>query len=140
MKEKIIAKIYETCPELKALEFGCKVRYEVFPGTNMIVTITDEVQKNDENSIIFSDSDVCRIVEILGKEPQLNHLLRTINQNKNAYTAYTTIAPDDEARMFMGFIDAETEPHEKEYDLTKTVSENLENEALCSFLYKIICE
>jgi hypothetical protein len=95
MKEKILAKIYETCPELnEAHECSCLSREDTFT------------------------------------EPQLNHLLRTIGEAHPL--DITKIGTDG------GFYNTLGHLVFGYYDLTKTVSENLENEELANFIGEII--
>jgi len=141
MKEKILAKIHKTCPELKALEFGCRVKIKFeddwFKDKEKIYHINKKYESSVQESwsVVesFQSSFHPSCFEILGKEPQLNHLLRTINEHRGL---------DDIINIgSTGFISLErNEILEKVfiYDLTKSVSDNLENEELCTFLSEII--
>jgi hypothetical protein len=132
MKEKIIAKIYETCPELKALEFGCRVIYgsDEFEPREVTIGVPYEIKGNRVFNPYCAD-DQSFLLEIFGKEIHLTHLLRTIGEKDGniLLDAFGLIQYWSDGMI-------KTIP----YDLTKSVSENLENEELCSFLYKIICE
>jgi hypothetical protein len=91
MKEKILAKIYKICTELKEPhECSCPSREDTFT------------------------------------EPQLNHLLRTVD----IHTIFTRNRDGD------WFI--EKGINNCWYDLTKTVEQNLENEELANFIGEIL--
>jgi hypothetical protein len=143
MQEKIIAKIYETCPELKALDFGCveKRQYRNSFDENGEPKKEINVMYLDENNVVslhkqgLPNSDYwCHKKEILGKEIHLNHLLRTI-QEKYAEGHISTSVFDNGLDRLSFYNDKSERIY---YDLTKTVSENLENEELANFIGSII--
>jgi hypothetical protein len=100
MQQKILQKIYETCPELKEpRECSCPSKEDTL------------------------------------EEPQLNHLLRTIHETKRSVPeimidSYGIIRYTNNLKK--------SENKTKFYDLTKTVSENLENEELANFIGEIL--
>jgi hypothetical protein len=95
MKEKILQKIYETCPELKKA-----IKYENLAGS----------------------------VHKLYPEPQLNHLLRTMENKLDDVWTWT---PDGDPVTNLQFLLSH-------YFLTDTVEQNLQNEELANFIGEII--
>jgi hypothetical protein len=149
MKEKIIAKIYETCPELKALEFGCieKRQYRNSFDENGEPKKEINVMYLDENNVVslhkqgLPNSDYwCFKKEILGKKPHLNHLLRTIEQSRSESDKYDvgvfTISSD--GKIYGLESNGDWNLALPTYDLTKTVEQNLENEELANFIGSIL--
>ena len=130
MKEKILKKIQEVCPELMELGFGCRVIDEV--GTPEIVLWSQEnwkgwtdVQLNGTAIPIKKEE----LTEILGKPPHLEHLLRAIPNKNFCATADGQIGCNTSDLYIW-----------ENYNLSLSLEQNLDNPELCSFIHSLICE
>lgn len=95
--EQIITEaVDKVCQDRKELKFGCKVVVEVLFKKNMTVTIDSSIRVGKgNNSVVFDDSDVCQIIEILGSPITLPMILRTIGDEPQNFFYYST----EEIRM-----------------------------------------
>jgi hypothetical protein len=144
-KEEIIAKIQEACPELMKLEFGCNVFIKNFFVSLTIVedrrgdTWIEEGEQNADfiatvgNHIQYFNEN--HITEILGKEPHLEHLLRTMSPKRKDFTIRLRLYENPMLRFESVVTETRTS-----YDLTLSVEENLNNKELCEFIHSLICE
>jgi hypothetical protein len=132
--------IREACPETMELKFGCKILVKEYNEINEVVFISNGSCKTDGGFRLF---DVKKqdeiIVKILGTPLTLEHLLRAI-EKKGLY-----FRTDGTFFKWEKFTEGGDGHHGVKstyvtYDLTKTFQENMDNEELVEFLYKIICE
>ena len=151
MKDKIIEKIQEVCPELMKLEFGCKLldeTHQSFGQSDPITCLIADEWANEEDekhyidhfrehSNRYTNSEIRKRFKILGKEPQLNHLYRAIPKQKNDKDFFFSIDTDG-AIWYNEEIAYNKEGNELLYDLTKSVSENLDNKELANFISSIL--
>jgi hypothetical protein len=80
-KAELRRRINEACPELLKLEFGCEVIVSSCSEGCCGVekwTIDSNHEIKDKNIFHKVYKDVFTVVEILGKPPELSHLLRTL--------------------------------------------------------------
>jgi hypothetical protein len=131
---KIIEAIRVVCTETMELKFGCKLLRISNDCPEYIIA-----EKPSEDSVELRCWDgwqkkqwVRDNFEILGTELDLSHLLRAIEGKKSA-----TIETDGFISVYGGVY---KEDEVCQYNLTKTLAENLEDPVLCEFLFKLLCE
>lgn len=133
---QIEQKIKEVCPWLMELTFGCRIKVDESVDDLVVVKENKNgnynvfnVHRKESYAVNFSLHDV----EILGHPPQLSDLLYTIGK-VDAFCCYT---------QSNGTLCIQQENDEKKwcnYDLIKSLRENLENEELCDFIHQLICK
>lgn len=144
---QIEQKIREVCPWLMKLEFGCEVRkkdtgdgrdraagkqgkvvYVYRHLTSSPQAFHAYFEGNKTHSIVFDYE-----LEILGKEPQLSDLLYTTGKVVGRVTG------DNYHTDTVGCVVLNNVPVAN-YNLTKSLRENLENEELRDFIHQLICK
>ncbi len=141
---KVIRYIQDTVEGLKELSFGCKIKYN--GSENMLlgkVVNRTPIHKESEYRYQLMDNerwgaenlfsvygDQINDFEIIGHEPQLNHLLLAI-KNNGGLLGIELYGEEFGLRL-------DTPYGETIYDLTKTVEENLEsNPELTNYLINL---
>lgn len=136
-KEFILQKIKEACPELMEKTRGCMV--VVAGNEEVILSVIREyyLDKTPPQNIYsitgyfarcFKDED---FEEVIGHPPQLNHLLKTISLN-TILNIYLTMSGT------FGIQGVLTCTMVNKYDLSKSVTENLENNAMVESLAELL--
>lgn len=152
---QIEQKIKEVCPWLMELTFGTTIKHKSVPNKKGVYI---GQSSHDKHHWMYQDNTTYPIllehIEVLGREPQLSDLLYTVG----ASTAFkldvvcegrTTLYIRDR-NLYPAVLGVKTAMDEwdkkthgrrgAQYDLTKSVRENLENKELCDFIHQLICK
>lgn len=130
MKTKILEHVRNVCG-LKKLEFGCEVVSREFEGRGKIIGcgIKYIIQQPALNDGLSSEHSTYQLNEsqftIIGLPVHLEHLLFAIPNFTDRWGNN-----DKLFELFAGY--------NHSLDLTKTVEQNLENEALCKLLVEVL--
>lgn len=142
----ILEKIREVCPELMELSFGCVVEVQNYVVLVRIVEdrrgFTWVPESGYPNMDFYGIApspvhfDEKHIKKIIGHEPHLEHLLRTIPEDRqmylNTWNGYFYVWSRQTVELISQHI---------QYNLTLSLTQNLEtNPELREFVYKLICE
>ena len=136
-QEFIITKIKEACPELMELSFGCAVQLRVndswFPYSEEIYHILKRDNISIDESYFLCGVNQAQFsppcMEIIGHPPQLNHLLKTIEDHADdmAISALDGIVKMQNGVQILA-----------PYNVLKSVLENLQNPVLVDFLADVM--
>lgn len=136
MKDQVLAKIRELCPELMELSFGCEVLLEDMPDFKNYIGIYVG-QKFDHETDKFinlclhpNGNKVYPLdikYKILGHEPQLQHVLSAIDNSINSWS-FSIYAN--------GVMKTTNSNIEVKYDLTKPFAE--QSEEVYQFLASVL--
>lgn len=143
--EFVLTKIREECPELRELSFGCEVKikkedtfYEGKGFRRITVVTFDDEKVVEFETTIGKRYKLEDIAEVYGLPIQLEHLLRALGefQDENGWKVFVELFQPNELFIYLSNdIDQQGQVF---YDLTKSVTENLEtNSDLTDFLYSL---
>ncbi|HRF69814.1 MAG TPA: hypothetical protein PKV66_00120 [Candidatus Pelethenecus sp.] len=122
------------------LTFGCEALYE--DNRVKFVGVATSAITNHKNFVVAYESGhtetqsldfIKEYFEILGHPPQLSDLLYTIGKVDNSGRLFK-LYPNG----YMTWGEFQTESGN--YDMTKSLRENLESEELCDFIHQLICK
>ena len=140
MKPKILQAIREANPELMELSFGCEVKAWIVDDEFVLQHINDdgiiivECEEYDIETIKELLGTEENIFEIIGHPPELRHLLRAIEKNNPPTPYFMSMTGRFYIRHESGNISSPLAC----FDLTKSLSDNLNNEEICAFLFDLL--
>lgn len=148
--DAILSKIRECCPELMELSFGCEITHMPVRdlGIDYRGVYLHPARGKDMHLILFKGERTSsqqtysttisrKYFEIVGHEPQLEHLLLTLTLNSE-FIGHLELDLSSPNILYA----ENTISHESfRYNLTLSLTQNLEtNTELRKFIYKLICE
>ena len=149
MKPKILQAIREANPELMELSAGCEF-IEQFGQKALVLRkyiVSNEsdvydytYDKPNAEDLGFARSPHHPAWKIIGHPPELRHLLRAIAKEPSDYEMWLDATTFDTPHLLATKY-GEREDFEKpmfSYDLTKSLSDNLDDEELCAFLFDLL--
>jgi len=135
-KQAIINKIREVCPETMELKFGCKVimkhnvdgDYDVISANYHGETPSFELSLRGKKEFFPQD-----VKEVLGTPLELSHLLRAVQElsDEKRIAEVMQLSEYNSSFCIIKILSL--------YNLSLSLEDNLDNDELCSFLYKLIC-